>query len=765
MTELQLLAAHLAGGLERVSWFNGRVLTAEDMSDHQRAVDAADHRLGRALGPGVARGLRVTRQPDGRSVTVTEGLAVDPAGEVLELTTDVTVHLVRPAEASPAAPADFVCCDTVPTGARLAGTGAYLLTIASATGTRGGAVGVDPAGASACGPRYDVAGVQFRLVEIDVAELAADGGHGPADLAVLATLPTATRHPRLRNVLAHVLLDSVARRREVLDPFSPLHTPALGRLAEAALVGCEVPLALVVWAAGRIEFVDVWAARRPPAPDAPATWPSRFVGPAAAGAGLATLLQAADHLRDLVGPDSPPADRITVRASRTFRYLPAALLVPHTGPGGTQGVDLAVFFTGLDVRGEPPVAAGRVWPLLTAALTAPVIDLDGGGVLRSYRVAEAVAAGAGQPYVLLAADHLRHLALAPPEDDDRPVITAVSPPGDHQIGAEITVHGRGFLLPSPRNVVTVGGIPVTEFRPGSSATALVLDVPPVPGVPRAAALTVTNENGSAEWLLSVVPRRDVPRGKIVMLEDFGDVAQQPLEENQKVTFYWQATAATDRSSTYVFTPVLTASTGVPASQWEATVVDAERRAREEFELGPDGTDPVAVGVRVVVPPRARAAQLQLRCTAPAAPADPALNRTTPVVVLVVGKATETSDPRVVFGDPVLTGGGSVSDDGVLAIPPGRPVRVAVVAHFKEGATASWRAGLESASPASWTLSNPDPPPSRTTTETAGGERPFTMPLVAGRSAAVATLRLQVDAIAAHSGEAYTSFVRLRLRAS
>ena len=437
-TELQLQSPYLAGGVERVSWWNGRVLTAEDLADQQRATDQSDRRLGQAIGPGVARGLLVTRGPDRRSVEVTEGLAVDLAGEVLELALPVVVRLVTPPEQDPARPADFVVCGQTPSVSS-AGTGAYLLTVASAAGSRGSAPGAPVQGVetTSCGPRYQVAGVQFRLLELDVTGLASAGGHDEDDLSVLATLGATQRHPRLRNVLASVLLDAVVRRRAVLDPFGGpgSYAPALDRLAsDGALSDCEVPLAVVAWEGDGIDFVDSWAVRRPPS-SAPAAWPSAFVGPRAGDIGLASLLQFASHLGDLVGPAVSEAFRASLEARERFRYLPSATLVPLLGAGGQEGVDLDVFTSGLQVRGAVPLAAGRVWPLVHASLLAPVIDLDGGGVLRGYAVEEAVAAGAGQPYVVLAADHLRHLAVAPPDDSDRLVITGVSPPGDHQIGA------------------------------------------------------------------------------------------------------------------------------------------------------------------------------------------------------------------------------------------------------------------------------------------------------------------------------------------
>jgi len=223
VTELALQSPYLTDGVERVSWWNGRILTAEDLADHQRATDLSDRRLGRVLGPGVADGLWISRGPDRRSLDVTHGLAVDGAGETLELTGPVRLRLVRPPDTEPGPAADFVVCTDQPASVSSAGTGAYLLTVASAAGTRGPAPGAPVRGVPTrtCGPRYQVAGVQFRLVELDVAGLAGAGGHDDADLDVLATAATDDPHPRLRNVLSHLLLDSVVRARAVLDPFGP----------------------------------------------------------------------------------------------------------------------------------------------------------------------------------------------------------------------------------------------------------------------------------------------------------------------------------------------------------------------------------------------------------------------------------------------------------------------------------------------------------------------------------------------------------------
>jgi hypothetical protein len=773
--ELQLQSPYLAGGVERVSWWNGRVLTAEDLSDQQRATDQADRRLGRVAGPGVARGLLVTRGPDRRSVEVTDGLAVDRAGEVLELAVPVVVHLVTPPEQDPVRPADFVVCGQTPSVSS-AGTGAYLLTIASAAGPRGSAPGAPVHGVetTGCGPRYQVAGVQFRLLELDVAGLAAAGGHDEDDLAVLATLGGTQRHPRLRNVVASVLLDTVVRRRAVLDPFGGpgSYTPALERLAsDGALSACEVPLAVVAWAGDGIDFVDGWAVRRPPS-SAPAAWPSVFVGPRAGDTGLASLLQFAAHLVELAGPAVPEAVRAVLEARERFRYLPAATLVPLLGAGGQQGVDLGVFTAGLQVRREP-IAPGRVWPLVHASLLAPAVDLDGGGLLRAYTVEEAAAASDVQPYVVLAADHLRHLAVAPPDDSDRLVITGVSPPGDHQIGAEITVHGRNFALPPSRNVVTVGGVRVLTFNAGTGPSALVLDVPRVPDPPRVVPLVVSNDFGTADWLISVVERVTVPEGEISMAEDFGELAGQVIARGATFVFWWRVRALTDIAATYRFRPLLTGSTGATDAAWAsgAAVVDTSGAERDQFELEPaDPDDPssgvVRVGVRLKVPVRATSVDLALGCEYPPAPGDPGLNRLSSPVAVVAGEELAISDPRIRFSPPHLTVGGVVADhDGALVVPVFRHVQLTVVARFEEGGEFRFEAGVEPPARDLWVLTDPQPDPADTVRARDGQMVSYSVTLLARREDLHPARRLRVRvARVGRVFETYQSFIRFRLRA-
>ena len=110
------------------------------------------------------------------------------------------------------------------------------------------------------------------------------------------------------------------------------------------------------------------------------------------------------------------------------------------------------------------------------------------------------------------------------------------------------------------------------------------------GVPRVAPVVVSNDQGAAEWLISVVERVIVPKGEILLAEDFGDLAGQVIGEGETFTFWWRVRAATDVAATYRFRPLFAGSTGVDDDAWEAAaaVVDENGTKQDQFELEPVG---------------------------------------------------------------------------------------------------------------------------------------------------------------------------------
>src|SRR3954471_2637969 len=160
----------LDGGIRSINFFNGRLLSARDLTREQTAYREADRRLGQAVGDGVAYGLEVTKTTgatnESPAVTVAAGLAINRRGQTLMLATETDVALVRSSDADAAAN-NFSDCLPLQTGAYVAGAGAYLLTLAPAEGSEGRAITNGMNQAASCNTDTIVTAVQFRLVQID----------------------------------------------------------------------------------------------------------------------------------------------------------------------------------------------------------------------------------------------------------------------------------------------------------------------------------------------------------------------------------------------------------------------------------------------------------------------------------------------------------------------------------------------------------------------------------------------------------------------
>ncbi len=220
MEQVTLDTAFIEQGLAHIAFWNGRVLTAEDLRDEQLANQLARRQLGRALGSGVAHGMQVTKSTTLGQVEVAAGLAIDALGQVVDLPVDVTVSLVVPPETAHGDDLFTVCqplASNSPTG-----TGVYLLVIRPATGSRSSVAGVSAFGngvATECGPKYTVDGVSFRLVGVDAPGLAVDLGHDASDVSALDGVGAVGSSDAARNILAHLFLDTRTTSARALDPF------------------------------------------------------------------------------------------------------------------------------------------------------------------------------------------------------------------------------------------------------------------------------------------------------------------------------------------------------------------------------------------------------------------------------------------------------------------------------------------------------------------------------------------------------------------
>jgi hypothetical protein len=345
------LDAFLEGGIANPNFFNGRVLTAQDLRDAQRADRERVRRLGQVLEPGVAAGLMVGAS--GASLTVSAGLALSRSGATLLLPRDVVLPLVGEAPSSAGPDSPFAPCS--PEDPTLVGnvvSGFYLLAIAAATGLSAARAPTTSlnGGDVACAARFELDGVQLKLVSIpNVLDDGTTWQDGPETL--------------WRSTLAAACFGLPILDKLAPDPFAVPDRYGLADqlLANGSLLECDVPLAVLRWLGQSVASIDLWAVRRAcvlsaglgayPPPTGPGTQVELFPQHASNRREIearALLLQFQTQLDELRRTLSTPAQAV---GSSHFAYLPAAGYLPLTAVG-QAGFTAATFFRLVDA--PPP---------------------------------------------------------------------------------------------------------------------------------------------------------------------------------------------------------------------------------------------------------------------------------------------------------------------------------------------------------------------------------------------------------------------------
>lgn len=342
MSAVDLLQPILDGGLERNNFFNGRLLSAEDLRAEQTATAAQLARLAGGVGDGVAWGMGVSVLTSSRprpTVLIRHGLAVNRLGNLLSLADDAEVALVPATSPADAALGLFVECEPPATSGSLSGTGAYVLVVAPSSGYRGTALVSDPnttvAGRGSCGARFTVEGVRFRLVPIPLADLAGIGDALRARIIGLLPPADAAARERVRNLLAHCCFGTQAlgfadpAQLVAVKPVLPTWGALDAMRDRRDLTDCDVPLAVVVLTGDGISFVDMWPARRKLVDQAAIEAWRGIAGPRRIAEGEAAFLQFQAQLENVNREASPGS----IAASSYFDVLPAGGWLP-TGTGG-----------------------------------------------------------------------------------------------------------------------------------------------------------------------------------------------------------------------------------------------------------------------------------------------------------------------------------------------------------------------------------------------------------------------------------------------
>ena len=436
----QLLDPVLTEGIKSTHFFNGRVLTAQDLRTEQEATRAQERRLARGIGEGIVHGLRVTAQKPSNGVPVVRieaGLGFNRDGEPLALAGPVKLRLLTEEQDVGEEAGLFAVCHPAARPLDLTNIGLYVLTIRPASGySRERAPMTELNGdgvARGCGSRWAVEGVRFSVVPLplapagedpsplasSLASLAADvdadvdivrrtGNAAPADVRTRLR----ERLSRLRNGAAHLCFgtDTLVPKREASaaqQPFPPPTGSALERLRERGeLASCELPLALFHLTRRGVEWLDLWSVRRPPSPG----WESdtaRLSANRRAIERTCMYRQFQEQLEEIVAGESAALG--TVRAKARFRYLPPMGVLPLGGIRGSKGFDHIRLFQGLTSPTPTFIEGAKLEALLLGSLRYPPIDLESGEMIRRYFVHERATDGAAhalQTYLVFTNGHM-----------------------------------------------------------------------------------------------------------------------------------------------------------------------------------------------------------------------------------------------------------------------------------------------------------------------------------------------------------------------
>lgn len=408
MNEKRLTEAVTKGGTEWINFFNGRLLSGEDLSKEQGSNLKERRKLGCAIGEGVSYGLEVsipkginTREEP--AVLVEAGLAINRQGQTLSLQEQTRVKLARPLSGSDANAsadgADFADCKPLQPGVYVAEAGVYLLTIAPSRKSEGRALssGLDNTIAR-CNTHHTVEGVQFRLIQLGLnKEILKDT-------------------QRLRNRVAYQCFGLSPITPATLFTVDPLSnaSPAetlLDNLRPRLLTECDVPLAILYWTTtGGIVFVDQWSVRRRlSAPAADGRWDA-VLSQRRVSVGEAVFLQFQEEIRWL--EENAPNFKSLVADTR-FDYLPPLGVIPMATKSSSRGFDYRLFFQNQTYREPVFMEGARLEQLIRASLNYMPIETGSRELIWLYQVRQNMQAidrgletPAPQSYLIFSSGHM-----------------------------------------------------------------------------------------------------------------------------------------------------------------------------------------------------------------------------------------------------------------------------------------------------------------------------------------------------------------------
>ena len=365
------------GGIQAINFFNGRLLSGEDLTHEQAMNLLGQRRLGQTIGTGVAFGLEVEKNASQSTasnpvLTIKRGLALNREGQTLWVQNDVDLAIVRSSESAAASGKVFSDCAPSASSVSVSGDGIYLLVIAPAKEKEGKApvsgLGNVPA---ACNSRYTTIGVQFRLVPLN--------------------LDPVSSSERARNEVAYQCFGLAEKQPNdfLSTALARLSQPAYGvetHVPTGRLTTREVPLAIIQWTATGMGFVDMWAVRRRLTKAAADAFWEPLIGDRRLAEGQAMFFQFQDHSQHLAAS----ADVSTIAAADHFVFLPPLGILPVKGQRSPRGFDPSRFFGARASTDVAMLDADQLPALLDSSFRHEPVRVGSVGKLQLYLIWESV---------------------------------------------------------------------------------------------------------------------------------------------------------------------------------------------------------------------------------------------------------------------------------------------------------------------------------------------------------------------------------------
>jgi len=227
-----------------------------------------------------------------------------------------------------------------------------------------------------------------------------------------------------------------------------------------------------------------------------------------------------------------------------------------------------------------------------------------------------------------------------------PIITGTLPSGAVRMLDNLTIYGANFLYPPDLNSVTINGVPVRQFLPGSDTTKIALSVPFIANVPATGHIVVNTRGGSAPAVwdqLQILAMQQVPTGRLAMGLVGTDKPNAKLLANTQYLYEFKLQPIISVNEFFSFDVAFSDSAG---GQWSGRVLDSNKttditKGSIQLQVGVPKTLYVSFTT-----PAAGSASLNLVATSFNNPNDLNTSLSAP---LKVGADQPINDPRIVVG--------------------------------------------------------------------------------------------------------------------